>query len=366
MRRMLQTPENPGDESTDRHRLEGVRPVSVAPMMDRTDRHFRYFLRQMTGHTLLYTEMLTTGAILHGNRDVLLGHEIIDSPVSLQLGGSDPAALAECARIGQAHGYDEINLNVGCPSARVQSGRFGACLMAEPELVASAVKAMMAAVSIPVTVKHRIGVDDLDRYEDLVRFVSIVADSGCRQFTVHARKAWLSGLSPKENRNVPPLRYDDVYRLKAAFPELMIEINGGVRDVDSIVEHLRHVDAVMIGRAAVDNPYLLATFDRDLFGASSTVLTRSQVVHRMFDYVDEQTQKGEKLHRITRHMLTLFSGIPGTRAWKRYLSGGPVQGKASDNLRTALEEVERVRSQARAIHLPSDSTDGSQVQIATA
>ena len=231
-------------------------------MMDRTDRHFRFFLRRITRHTLLYTEMVTTGAVIHGDRERLLGFDLREKPVALQLGGDDPRALAECARIGEGFGYDEINLNVGCPSDRVQKGRIGACLMAEPERVADGVEAMRAAVSIPVTVKHRIGIDHLDRYEDMARFVTTVAAAGSDRFTVHARIAWLQGLSPKENRDIPPLRYDDVYRLKREHPDLSIEINGGVRSLDGVEEHLREVDAVMIGRAACDDPYLFAEADR--------------------------------------------------------------------------------------------------------
>ncbi|MDP6945861.1 MAG: tRNA dihydrouridine(20/20a) synthase DusA, partial [Myxococcota bacterium] len=227
-----------------------VRPLSVAPMMQRTDRHFRVLIRQVTRHTLLYTEMLTANAIIHGDRRLLLDFDEVEHPVSLQLGGDDPTAMAEAARIGVDYGYDEINLNVGCPSNRVKNGCFGASLMRYPDKVAAIVDAMRGAVSVPVTVKHRIGIDELDRYEDMAHFVSVVREAGADRFSVHARKAWLEGLSPKENRTVPPLRYEDVYALKREFPGLAIEINGGVTTLNEVVDHLEHVDAVMVGRAA--------------------------------------------------------------------------------------------------------------------
>ncbi len=294
--------------------------VSIAPMMDHSDRHFRVFQRQLTRHSLLYTEMVTTGAVLHGNRDALLGYDEVEHPLALQLGGDDPAELSECARIAADLGYDEVNLNVGCPSDRVQKGSFGACLMAEPEKVARAVEAMRGAVALPVTVKHRIGIDDLDRYEDMARFVEVVARAGADRFTVHARKAWLSGLSPKENRTIPPLRYDDVYRLKREFPHLHIEINGGIRTLDAIQEHLRHVDACMIGRAAYEDPYFLASVDTAIFGDDGEVPTRRAVVEGLFPYVERQLAAGVPLKRISRHLLGLFAGQPGARAWRRYLS----------------------------------------------
>ncbi|MEM9908530.1 MAG: tRNA dihydrouridine(20/20a) synthase DusA [Cyanobacteria bacterium P01_D01_bin.44] len=295
-------------------------PVSVAPMMERTDRHFRYFMRQITRQTLLYTEMVTAQAILHGDLERLLGFTLDEKPLVLQVGGDHPQALAQCARIAEDFGYDEINLNVGCPSNRVQAGHFGACLMAQPERVAECIAAMMAATTLPVTVKHRIGIDHCDRYEDMAQFVATVAQTGCRRFTVHARKAWLQGLSPKDNRTIPPLRYGDVHRLKQDFSHLWIEINGGFITLEQARAQLPHVDAVMIGRAAYDTPYLFATADRDLFGLDQEPLTRHQVVEAMLPYIDHWTSRGTKLHSITRHMLQLFHGQPGSRAWKRHLT----------------------------------------------
>jgi len=320
-------------------------PLSVAPMMDRTDRHFRYFLRQITRCTLLYTEMVTTAAIIHGDRDKLLGFSDIEKPISLQLGGDNPVELAECARIGEGMGCDEINLNVGCPSDRVQSGHFGACLMAQPDLVARAVAAMQNAVSVPVTVKHRIGIDDRDRYKDLADFVRIVSEAGCQRFTVHARKAWLKGLSPKENRTVPPLRYEDVYRLKQDFPQLFIEINGGITTLEQVAQHRQWVDAAMIGRAAYDNPFLFATVDRDLYGRAIAPVTRQQAIAALCDYADRWVSQGGKLHAITRHILELFAGQRGSKAWKRYLSERvPTSGVPSQILREAIAQVEIARA----------------------
>ena len=301
-------------------RADNYNPLSVAPMMDRTDRHFRYLMRKITRYTLLYTEMITTQAIVHGDRGKLLDFSPEEKPLVLQLGGDNPQELAECAQIAQDWGYDEVNLNIGCPSPRVQNGNFGACLMTQPNLVAKAVTKMQQAVSIPVTVKHRIGVDDRDRYEDMAEFVRIVAEAGCQRFSVHARKAWLQGLSPKENRNVPPLRYEDVYRLKQDFPSLLIEINGGITTLEQIKHHLNYVDGVMIGRAAYDNPYLFATVDRDIYNQETEPPTRHQIVEAMFPYIDYWVGKGVKLHSISRHMLQLFAGQPGTKAWKRHIS----------------------------------------------
>ena len=294
--------------------------VSVAPMMDYTDRHFRYFLRQISRRVLLYTEMITCAAIVHGDRQKLLDYSPAEHPLSLQLGGDDPQQLALCAEIGQDWGYDEINLNVGCPSDRVQSGHFGACLMAQPRLVAECVAAMQARVKIPVTVKHRIGIDHRDRYEDLAEFVQTVAAGGCQRFTVHARKAWLQGLSPKENRTVPPLQYETVYRLKQDFPQLMIEINGGITTLEQTQSHLQRVDAVMIGRAAYEDPYLFATVDQAIYGDIKEPISRQEIVQKMLPYIDQWLSQGGRLHNVTRHLLTLFKGQPGTKGWKRHLS----------------------------------------------
>ncbi|HEY9817465.1 MAG TPA: tRNA dihydrouridine(20/20a) synthase DusA [Candidatus Obscuribacterales bacterium] len=313
-------------------------PLSIAPMMDRTDRHYRYFMRQITRRTLLYTEMVTTAAILHGDRDHLLGFSPEEKPLALQIGGDRPQDLARCAQIAEEMGYDEVNLNVGCPSDRVQTGNFGACLMAQPELVAEGVAAMKAATRLPVTVKHRIGIDDHDRYEDMVQFVATVAQAGCQHFTVHARKAWLQGLSPKENRTVPPLRYDDVYRLKQEFPHLWIEVNGGITTLEQVAQHLTAVDAVMIGRAAYDHPYLFATVDRDIYGEAIAPPSRAQVVAAMLPYVQRWSDRGQKLNKITRHMIHLFAGQPGSRLWRRHLTEQSCQmGAGAEVLQQALD-----------------------------
>jgi tRNA-dihydrouridine synthase A len=313
-------------------------PLSIAPMMDHTDRHYRYFMRQLTTHTLLYTEMVTTAAILHGDRDRLLGFSPQEKPLALQLGGDQPQDLATCARIAEEMGYDEVNLNVGCPSDRVQNGNFGACLMAQPLRVADGVAAMRAATRLPVTVKHRIGIDDCDRYDDLVNFVETVAAAGCQRFTVHARKAWLQGLSPKENRTIPPLRYADVYRLKRDFPQLWIEINGGIQTLAQAQDHLQSVDAVMIGRAAYENPYLFAAADRLIYGSPEPDPSRDRIVEAMLPYVDVWVAKGLKLNKITRHMIHLFAGQPGSRVWRRHLTEQSCQvGVGSEVLKQALQ-----------------------------
>ena len=296
------------------------RRLSVAPMMDRTDRHERYFLRLMSPHALLYSEMITTGAILHGDRDRFLRFDAREHPVALQLGGADPDALAACAEIGASYGYDEINLNVGCPSDRVQNARFGACLMAEADLVARCVAAMRDACDVPVTVKTRIGIDDADEEKMLPAFVSTVAEAGCEVFIIHARKAWLSGLSPKENREVPPLRYDVVYRLKQEFPSLTIVLNGGVTTVGAMVDHLAAVDGVMIGRAAYENPYLLTDIEHRVLGASTPAASRHAVVEGFLPYVEREMARDVPLKSMTRHILGLFQGRPGARAWRRHLS----------------------------------------------
>ncbi|WP_275972949.1 tRNA dihydrouridine(20/20a) synthase DusA [Rosenbergiella epipactidis] len=293
---------------------------SVAPMLDWTDRHCRYFLRQLTQHTLLYTEMVTTGAIIHGKGDYLAYSEE-EHPVCLQLGGSDPHDLAHAARLAEARGYDEINLNVGCPSDRVQNGRFGACLMADAALVADGIKAMKDAVSIPVTVKTRIGIDEQDSYAFLCEFINTVADQGqCDTFIIHARKAWLSGLSPKQNREIPPLDYPRVYQLKQDFPQLTLAINGGIKTIDEAKEHLTHLDGVMIGREAYQNPGLLVEIDRQLFGATTPSVDCVAAVEAMYPYIEKELAQGTYLGHITRHMLGLFQGIPGSRQWRRHLS----------------------------------------------
>jgi tRNA-dihydrouridine synthase A len=321
------------------------RKFCVAPMMDWTDRHCRFFHRLLTGRALLYTEMVTAEAVLHGNRDRLLGFSPEEHPVALQLGGSDPARLAEAAAIGADYGYDEINLNVGCPSDRVQEGRFGACLMAEPTLVAECVAAMQARVAVPVTVKCRIGIDDQDGEAGLERFVSAVAGAGCRTFIVHARKAWLKGLSPRENREVPPLDYERVHRLKAAHPELTIVINGGIASLDLAEAHLAHVDGVALGRAAYQTPYLLAEVDRRLFGATAPPPSRRNALEALIPYAERHVRAGGRLNTVARHILGLYHGCPRARAFRRHLSElAPRDGAGIDVLREALRLVEGPRA----------------------
>lgn len=293
-------------------------PISVAPMMDWTDRHCRYFHRLLAPSARLYTEMVTTGAILHGDRDRLLGFHEAEHPVALQLGGSEPGDLAECARVGQEWGYDEINLNVGCPSDRVQRGRFGACLMREPGLVRDCLSAMLWAVDVPVTVKTRLGVDELYDYDYFRNFVDAVAESGCREFVVHARKAWLSGLSPKENREVPELRPDWVMQLREDRPDLTIVINGGVRSVETVEKYLSVLDGVMLGRAAYQNPWVLAECETAVTG--SDLPTRESVIEALSQYMEEQVALGVPVKHVTRHVLGLFQGMPGAKAWRRYIS----------------------------------------------
>ena len=292
--------------------------LCVAPMMDWTDRHCRYFHRLLAPHARLYTEMVTTGAVLHGDRERLLGFDPGEHPVALQLGGHEPRELAEAARIGVGFGYDEINLNVGCPSDRVQSGRFGACLMREPALVADGVAAMRAAVPVPVTVKCRIGVDEQDEYADLQRFVALQVEAGLEVLIVHARKAWLQGLSPKENREIPPLLYARVYELKRAFPRLTIVINGGIASAQAAQSHFPHVDGVMLGRAAYHDPYVLARLEHVLSGGA--LPQRDEVLRRLRPYVERHVGGGGALQHIGRHVLGLYLGEPGARAFRRHLS----------------------------------------------
>ena len=316
---------------------------SVAPMMEWTDRHCRYFHRQLSKHAWLYTEMVTSAAIAHGDRQRLLGFDPAEHPVALQLGGSDPDELARAAEVGAAFGYDEINLNCGCPSDRVQSGRFGACLMAEPALVGQCVSAMQGAVgaALPVTVKCRIGIDEQDSEADLSRFVETVAGAGCRIFIVHARKAWLQGLSPKENRDVPPLDYGRVYRLKAAFPELTIVINGGIATLEEALVHLEAVDGVMLGRAAYKTPAILADVDRLLHGVDTPPLDAAAVLERMLAYAARELERGTRLSCITRHMTGLINGKPGARAFRRLLTEESVKPGAG------LEVLEAAIAAAR-------------------
>jgi tRNA-dihydrouridine synthase A len=324
-------------------------PLSIAPMMDRTDRHYRYFMRQITRRTLLYTEMITSMAIRYGNVDKLLGFSPSENPLVLQVGGDDPQMLAHCARVAADFGYSEINLNVGCPSDRVQNGNFGACLMAQPERVADCVAAMIAASPLPVSVKHRIGIDNHDRYEDMAHFVGVVAAAGCQRFTVHARKAWLQGLSPKDNRSVPPLRYSEVHRLKQTQPHLHIEINGGFTTLEQVKSQLMQVDSVMIGRAAYDNPYLFARADQEIFGEAIAPNSRHQVVAAMLPYIKAQTHQGIRLNSITRHMLHLFQGQPGSRIWKRHITEQATHREAG--VQTVIDALAKVSQTAETARL---------------
>jgi len=303
--------------------------MSVAPMMDWTDRHCRYFHRLLSRRTRLYTEMVTTGALLHGDVPRHLDFDASEHPVALQLGGSEPADLARCARLAAQWGYDEINLNCGCPSERVQRGAFGACLMAEPALVADCIKAMVDAVDLPVTVKHRIGIDRVESYEFVRDFVGQVAQAGCRVFIVHARNAWLKGLSPKENREIPPLRYELVHRLKRDFPHLVIAINGGIASDGAVLEQLRELDGAMIGREAYHHPWWLARWDELFYGEPPSALRREQVEEAMVAYMErEQAQRGTPWHSIARHFMGLYNGLPGARRWRQVWSDHRLKGEA--------------------------------------
>lgn len=309
-------------------------------MMECTDRHDRYFLRLISRHTLLYTEMITTGALRYGDAARLLAYHPTERPVAVQLGGSDPREMAKCGRMVQDWGYDEININVGCPSDRVQSGRFGACLMEEPEKVAACVDALNRAVDIPVTVKTRIGIDQRDSYEDLVYFVETVAGAGCRTFIIHARKAWLRGLSPKENREIPPIRHDVVRRLKQDLPQLEIIINGGITTLEDAQQHLEKVDGVMLGREAYRNPYLLAWVDHLFFDDRHPIPSRLQIVERFIPYVEQQLASGVYLSRMTRHILGLFQGVRGAKAWRRYMSENAHRaGAGVETIRGGLQKM---------------------------
>lgn len=322
-------------------KLEPNRRFSVAPMMEWTDRHDRFFLRLISTHALFYTEMVTAPAIIHGKRDYLLGFDEAEHPVAVQLGGSDPREMTEAARIAEGYGYDEINLNVGCPSDRVQSGRFGACLMKEPDLVADCVAAMATEVAVPVTVKCRIGVDDQDPREALPTLIEKLRDAGCRTIIVHARKAWLEGLSPKENRTVPPLDYDLVYEMKRTYPDLEICINGGIATLDETETHLKHVDGVMMGRMAYERPYVLADVDQRLFGVTTPSRTRHEVIEAFMPYMARRLEEGVTLHAMTRHILGLFQGLPGARAWRRHISENAY--KKGAGLDIVTEAVDKVR-----------------------
>ena len=307
------------------------RRISVAPMMDWTDRHCRYFHRLLAPAALLYTEMVTTGAIIHGDADRFLAYNPEEHPLALQLGGSEPEDLAACARIAQQRGYDEINLNVGCPSDRVQRGRFCACLMLEPELVRDCMSAMIDAVDIPVTIKTRLGVDDHYSYQYMSDFVGRVAESGCPVFIMHARMALLAGLSPKQYRDVPPLHYDWVYRLKEKSPDLEVVINGGIASVDEVKNHLEHVDGVMLGRAAYHTPWLLAECQQQLFD-KQTIKTREDIIESMNLYIERQVKSGVAVKHISRHLLGLFQGLPGAKAWRRYLSENAYRDDSNTDL----------------------------------
>lgn len=313
---------------------------SVAPMMDWSDRHCRYLWRLISSHARLYTEMVTTGALINGDQQRFLQYNPEEHPLAIQLGGSDAKDLAACARLAEAWGYDEVNLNCGCPSDRVQNGMIGACLMAHPRLVADAYEAMQEAVDIEITIKHRIGIDDMDDYQGMVDFVGTIADRGCKTFIVHARKAWLQGLSPKENRDIPPLIYPNVYRLKEEFPQLTIVINGGVKTLENSLQHLERVDGVMIGREAYSNPYLLAHVDQQLFGDDHPILSRIEVAERYITYCRQEIENGTRLHHLSRHILGLFQGEKGARAFRRYISeNAHIDGTNTDVLVDALRHI---------------------------
>lgn len=316
------------------------RRFNAAPMMDWSDKHCRYFWRLLTKSAVFYTEMITTGALLYGDHSHLLNFNQEEHPLALQLGGSDPAALARCATMAEDWGYDEVNLNCGCPSDRVQNNMIGACLMGEPELVAECIARMSDAVKIPVSVKHRIGIDDMEDYEGMANFVSTVASAGCKTFIVHARKAWLKGLSPKENREIPPLQYDKVIQLKRDFPQLEIIINGGINSLDQCENLLENVDGVMLGREIYSNPYLLAEVDQRIYGKRDIRPTRGQVMEQFMRYCEEQIANGVRLNHMTRHILGLYQGIPGARAFRRVISEEAHKNDASiDVLKRAVEMV---------------------------
>ena len=326
---------------------------SVAPMIDWTDRHCRYFHRQLSKNATLYTEMITTGAILHGKNDFLAYNEA-EHPVVLQLGGSNPADLAACTRNAVQRGYDEINLNLGCPSDRVQNGKFGACLMAEPELVRNCIRAMQdASEGVPISIKTRLGIDQQDSHEFLMTLLMAVVDEGVERITLHARKAWLNGLSPKENREVPPLDYGRVYRVKKELPNLQIHINGGIQSIEEATGHLAHVDGVMIGRAAYQNPWMLQAVDPQIFGSQAPVDSPEQVVERMGIYIERHIASGGKFWHVARHMLGLFQNRPGARQWRRYLSENGPRATTVQPLYAALAKIEHPGNAGKIKHNPS-------------
>ena len=308
------------------------RTFCVAPMLDWTNTDCRFFHRLISQHAVLYTEMVTTGALIHGNHHRFLNFNSSENPLAFQLGGSNPKELAICAKMIEDYGYDEVNLNIGCPSDRVQNGRFGACLMAEPNLVAECVAAMSQVVAIPVTIKSRIGIDERDSYDELVYFIDTIAKAGCNTFIVHARKAWLSGLSPKQNRDIPPLRYDLVYQLKKDFPQLEIIINGGVTSLDQAEELLKNVDGVMMGREAYQNPYILSEVDKRFYNENRTPSSRHDIVQLLIPYIQDQLKAEGRLNSVSRHILGLFHGEPGARGWRRYISENVSQPDANENV----------------------------------
>ena len=314
------------------------RRFCVAPMLDWTDRHCRFFLRLISQHAVLYTEMLTTGAILHGDTERFLAMNAAEHPVALQLGGSNPGDLAAACKLAEKYAYAEINLNCGCPSDRVQSGMFGAVMMKNTAITADCVGAMRDAVDLPVTVKHRIGVDDYDSYDFLCQFVGTLSEAGCNTFVVHARKAWLKGLSPKQNREVPELNYDRVYQLKRDFPDSEIIINGGITTLEQSAGHLNHLDGVMMGREAYTNPYILATVDQEIYGDNHPIKSRKEIAEQFLNYIDNEMIKGTRLHAMTRHILGLFHGMPGARQFRRHISENAYKPSATiDVLTTALQ-----------------------------
>jgi tRNA-dihydrouridine synthase A len=323
----------------------GTHRICIAPMMDRTDRHFRYFIRLISRHVRLYTEMITTGALIHGDRDRILAFDETEHPVAVQLGGSDPRELAECTRLCADYGYDEVNLNVGCPSERVQSGTFGACLMNDPQRVADCVAAMRAGDDIAVTVKCRTGVDERDSYDELVEFIDTVRATGCRDFIIHARKAWLSGLSPKENREIPPLDYAMVHSIKRDFPDLNVVINGGFTDLHQIRRQLENVDGVMIGRAVYADPYMLAEADALLDGNTSVPISRTDVLRALLPYVERELASGTRLSHITRHILGLFQHQPGARRFRRWISENAYKPTAGVEVLVKAIQISDIRSQ---------------------